>query len=172
MSLFNENFILWIILAFSVTIFIIMIFLINQNSKMLRRLDVIDCRIFNQNVNLEYNEDDDSYTFDSPIIIVLNSLLIPETTHNNPTVMVEIEYPSELQLDYKLFEFTSVESKSSNRARFKVALKSEVIVITISSLSLSTAKERDFDKSDKKIKISFESNLLPETKVESLLVSY
>lgn len=95
----------------------------------------------------------ESYTLNSPIIIVINSLLTPETANTNPTAMVDIEYPSELQLGYELFDYTTVETKSSNKVRFKVTLKSEVLLITISTLTLSSEKEPDFYRSDRKITV-------------------
>jgi hypothetical protein len=171
-SFLNEKFILFSILTICLFTCLTLFELVNQNARMFRRLDDVNCDIFNQNIDIEYDEDKDIYICSSPIIIAMTSFLTPETASKKPTVLVEVDFPSELSLDFNYStECISREEVSSNSAKFKVTLKSDTIIIAISSLSLNKEKETEFSKSSKKISVTFDSNLLLETKKENLLVS-
>ncbi|MEK4205490.1 MULTISPECIES: hypothetical protein [Paenibacillus] len=170
-SIINDKFVLWAILSLCFFVLIILINLVRQNSKMLRRLDELNYHIFNQNVDLEYNEESEKYISESPITIVMTSFLTQEAASRKPTVTIEINYPSQLSVDYNFSnEYIIKEESNSNNTKFKVFLKSEAIIITIRSLSLSKERESEFLQSSKKINITFESELFSETKLESLPV--
>ena len=171
-SVKNEGFLLWIIFSICVFILIFLTKLVKQNSRMLRRLDDLNCDVFSQNVDLEMDEDNLVYASQSPIIIVLTSFLTPEIASKKPTVLVQVDFPSQLSLDFNYStDYISREEISSNRMKLRVTLKSEAIIITIRSLGLSKEFAADFLKSNKLINITFESELLLETKSESILVS-
>ncbi len=171
-SILNDKFILWSIFTFCIFILITLIKLVKQNSKMFRRLDDLNCDIFNQNVDLEYDEKNEIYSSQLPIIIVMTSFLTPETASKNPIVRIQVDFPPQLNLDFNLStEYITKEEFNSNSVKFKVTLKSEATILTIRSLSLIKEKESEFLKTSQKINIVFESDLLLESKKENLLVS-
>jgi hypothetical protein len=171
-SILNDKFLLWLIFTMCLFTLLSVIRLVNQNSRMFRRLDDLNCDIFNRNIDLEYDEDKEKYFTQTPLIIVITSFLTQETAGKNPNMFVTVDYPSQLSLDFSYTtDFISREQVNSNSAKFKITLKSEAIVITVRSLSLSKEKETEFLESDKKINVTFESDLLLATKKESLLVS-
>ncbi|KAA0761718.1 hypothetical protein [Bacillus sp. TE8-1] len=171
-SITNDTFVLWSILAISIFMLITLIILVQQNSRMFRRLDDLNCDIFNQNVDLEISENDEKYISQLPIIIVMTSFLTPETASKKPIVEVQIDFPPQLNLDFNFSnENITRQEFNSNSIKFKVTLKSEATIITIRSLSLSREEVSDFERTSRKINIVFESDLFPQPKKESLLVS-
>ncbi|MES9745487.1 hypothetical protein ABWK24_25800 [Priestia megaterium] len=171
-SIMNDKFVLWSIFTISIFTLIILIKLVKQNSRMFGRLDDVNCDIFNQNVDLEFEEESEVYISQLPIIIVITSFLTTETLSKKPTIRMSIDFPPQLDLGFNFSTENIVrEESSSNSVKFKVALKSEATIVTIRSLSLSKEKEEEFLKTSQKINISFESDLLSESKKESLFVS-
>jgi hypothetical protein len=168
----NDNVVIWSILTISIFTFITLTKLVKQNSRMFRRLDDLNCEIFNQNVDLEFDEDNDIYKSQLPIIIVMTSFLTPETISKKPIVWVQVDFPPQLNLDFNLTtDNITKDTTSSNSVRFKVTVKSEASVMAIRNLSLSKDKETEFSETTKKINIKFESDLLLEPKTENLFVS-
>jgi hypothetical protein len=165
----DKSFVIWGTFSICIIIFIIISLLVGQNARMLGRLDVIHCDVFNQNVNLELDENKDIYLSQPPIIIALTSFLTPETANKKPTVSVQIDYPPQLSLD--LVSDISKDESNSNIVKFTVPLKSATQVLTIRTVSLAKDKENDFILTNRKITITFESELLEGTKKEVLMVS-
>lgn|GEM_PF-3645083 len=171
-AIFNETLLLWLIFSCCIFTSILMMVLVGQNRKMFKKLDDIKYDIFNQNVELEFDEDKNHYSSNAPIIIVLTSFLTEETLNKNPNVMIQVDYPSELDLEFNIMsESIYKDEANSNSAKFKVVLKSEAIVLVIENIGLLKDKENEFLRTTKKINFTFESELLIETKKESLLVS-
>ncbi|QWG87556.1 hypothetical protein [Bacillus mycoides] len=168
----NDNLVLWTIFTCCIFIALLMINLVLQNQKMFKRLDDLKYDIFNQNIDLEFDEEKDFYFLNSPIIIVLTSFLTVETLNKNPFVMVQVEYPSELDIEFNIMsENIYKDEANSNSAKFKVLLKSEAIVLVMENIRLKKDRENEFLLTTKKINITFESELFSENKKESLLVT-
>ncbi|MED1409802.1 hypothetical protein [Bacillus paramycoides] len=168
----NDNFVLWTIFTCCIFIALLMINLVLQNQKMFKRLDDLKYDIFNQNIDLEFDEEKDFYFLNSPIIIVLTSFLTVETLNKNPFVMVQVEYPSELDIEFNIMsENIYKDEANSNSAKFKVVLKSEAIVLVMENIRLKKDRENEFLRTTQKINITFESELFSENKKESLLVT-
>lgn len=171
-SMLNDNFILWAIFTFCLVNSILIFMLVGKNQKMFKRLDDLNCNIFNSNIELEFDEDKNYYYSSSPIIIVFTSFLTTETLNNDPFVTVQVDYPSELDIEFNIMSETILrEEANSNSAKFKVTLKAEAIVLIIDNIRLLKDKEDEFLRTTKKINFKFESKLLLENKSESLLVS-
>ncbi|MBR9663719.1 hypothetical protein [Bacillus cereus] len=168
----NDNLVLWTIFTCCIFIALLMINLVLQNQKMFKRLDDLKYDIFNQNIDLEFDEEKNFYFLNSPIIIVLTSFLTVETLNKNPFVMVQVEYPSELDIEFNIMsENIYKDEANSNSAKFKVVLKSEAIVLVIENIRLKKDREDEFLRTTQKINITFESELFSENKKESLLVT-
>ncbi|MEC3335012.1 MULTISPECIES: hypothetical protein [Bacillus cereus group] len=168
----NDNLVLWTIFTCCIFIALLMINLVLQNQKMFKRLDDLKYDIFNQNIDLEFDEEKDFYFLNSPIIIVLTSFLTVETLNKNPFVMVQVEYPSELDIEFNIMsENIYKDEANSNSAKFKVVLKSEAIVLVMENIRLKKDRENEFLRTTQKINITFESELFSENKKESLLVT-
>ncbi|MFJ7451362.1 hypothetical protein [Bacillus thuringiensis] len=168
----NDNLVLWTIFTCCIFIALLMINLVLQNQKMFKRLDDLKYDIFNQNIDLEFDEEKKFYFLNSPIIIVLTSFLTVETLNKNPFVMVQVEYPSELDIEFNIMsENIYKDEANSNSAKFKVVLKSEAIVLVIENIRLKKDREDEFLRTTQKINITFESELFSENKKESLLVT-
>lgn len=171
-SVLNDNFLLWAIFTVCLFISILISILVLQNKKMFKRLDDLKYDIFNQNVELEFDEDKNYYYSNSPIIMVFTSFLTVETLNNTPFVTVQVDYPSELDIEFNIMsENILKEEANSNSAKFKILLKAEAIVLIIDNIKLIKEKEEEFIKTSGKINLMFESELFPEVKKESLLVS-
>ena len=167
LSIINEKLIYWIIFTLIFIIFLQLLFLIHENSMMIKdtrmiigEMNTIKLDVFNTEIELVPEMTGD-FISKSDLIIVISSICTPEIMENNPSAIVKLQYPSQLKMKFVLGNnIERLRGHSNNTCSFKVPLGSGNEFIGITSINVKSTDEQAFKESSKMIDINVTSDYL------------
>lgn len=167
----KDNIILWTIMGTQLFIILLIILFINQNAKIVGKLDNINMYVIGQTINLENNDEESGdYTTSDCSVVVLHSNLSQDKLNQQHKVILELRFPSQITMNVDMRDNMRSEEATGDSYKISIQLVSEITYVRLLSFSMIEANLNEFLRSSQRIDIKLSSEILHKSKNEYISI--